>query len=302
MNSQSCLCYGAPAERMRVLDLSPGSCKILCKCLIFEGFPTSSGVPQGVLSLLGFCDCFWSLLLSSRHAFAFALLPQSLCWWSSSLGWLPCLFCCYLRCPTPPQGCSICQHLQIFLVASLLFLIFLLSLPSFLGLTLRKSLSSVICGGLSGGSRTFRRVLPSLRGSKLLFALFALLPFGMSRAGWPSRLGLSPLLDSVVAHCFRVAVPSDQYRKLQHTVICSQLGRLTSWTHVLLDRGAEIASWPADVRALDELAVFGGSMPYHPPALTLLLGLPQSGLPGKWVASSVYPCWLVALAQLGALG
>ena len=74
----------------------------------------------------------------------------------------------------------------------------------------------------------------------------------------PQAKLVSPLLDSVVAHCFRVALPSDHDRKLRRSVLGSQLGRLVSWKQILLDRRAEVVGWSVDIRSLDELALLWG--------------------------------------------
>ena len=75
---------------------------------------------------------------------------------------------------------------------------------------------------------------------------------GMAQQAKP----VSPLLDSVVAHCFRVSLPCENDRRSRRSALSSQLGRISSWSQVLLDRGTEIVGWPANVRSLDELAVY----------------------------------------------
>ena len=62
----------------------------------------------------------------------------------------------------------------------------------------------------------------------------------------------------VIAHCFRVALPNDSDEKAQSSVLSSQLGRLSSWKQALLDRVAELAGWPVNMRSLEELAIFSG--------------------------------------------
>ena len=69
---------------------------------------------------------------------------------------------------------------------------------------------------------------------------------------------VAPLVDSVLAHCFRVSLPSEEDRKWRGKVLTAQLGRLAPWLQCLLDRGSSIAGWPSDVRSLDELALLWG--------------------------------------------
>ena len=203
--------FGASAEWMHVFDswISLGSCKILWKHQIFEGFLISSGVPQG--------DPL------SAVVFVLALNP----------------FCRHLAIRLPSPCCIIAVADDCFIVVGSLGRIVVISVALLLlkdasGVSVKNSKSvwlpvtlldlSSFFSLLSGSDFTDVPVVSELRWLGWWFsydqagiAILALeqamirptavrdLMGGMAQQ---ARL-VSTLLDPVLAHCFRVALPSE---------------------------------------------------------------------------------------------
>ena len=106
---------------------------------------------------------------------------------------------------------------------------------------------------------------------------------------------VAPLVDPVLAHCFRVSLPSQEDLRWGRAVLSAQLGRIMPWLQCLLDHGVSIAGWLSDLRSLEEL-VF--SPPFRVECLvsSVLAGLPV-------LAKNAGPSAPVALirALLGSL-
>ena len=271
--------YGASTDWLHVFDawLSPGSCKILWKHQIFEGFIVSSGVPQGdplsavvfVIALDPFCRHLAMRLPSPCCIIAFA---DDLLLVMDSLGRAVVISAALLLLKGA-SGLSVTNCKSAWLPLTLF------DLPSFsalLTVIFLMFLLSVGCGGLVGGFLTIRMVLPNLRGRRSWFAPRL---SGISWAAWLSRPSLFlPSLTLLLLTVF----------------VLPLLVKMTGGLGVLLLVPSLVGSrpgvkfcWTGEPRLLGGLPTcdllmnvlyIGVSMPYRLLVLMWLLGWPVSGL------------------------
>ena len=238
--------------------LKPGSCKILWRRRLFEGFQILSGVPQGdPLSAVVFVIC-----LDPFCRFLCRLLPSPCCLVAFADDLLVVL---------ASLACLACVEKAFALLGEAAALRVNLRKTKWLPLSERDLDEFVLL--IPEGAFREAEVVSGLR---WLGWWLSQDYNGVAQTSWekvarraPALRDLwggvaqqvrlvGPLVDSVLAHCFRVSAPHSDDFKWRRAVLTAQLGRLSPWLQCLCDRGRGIAGWPAEVRSLEELALQWG--------------------------------------------